>query len=59
MWTNRWQEKSAAEYGSEAVEILFTAVYNTVNELVERAHVEQGRSVKEFLIKLVIKDFSN
>nr|AHL67263.1 kaurene synthase-like 2 [Salvia rosmarinus] len=53
-----WKEKSAAEYGSEAVEILFTAVYNTVNELVERAHVEQGRSVKEFLIKLWVQILS-
>nr|AZB50374.1 terpene synthase 3 [Salvia yangii] len=53
-----WKEKTAAEYGSEEVEILFTAVYNTVNELVERAHVEQGRSVKEFLIKLWVQILS-
>ncbi|XP_057799345.1 miltiradiene synthase KSL1, chloroplastic [Salvia miltiorrhiza] len=50
-----WKEKPAAEYGSEEVEILFTAVYNTVNELAERAHVEQGRSVKDFLIKLWVQ----
>nr|AHL67262.1 kaurene synthase-like 1 [Salvia rosmarinus] len=53
-----WKEKPAAEYGSEEVEILFTAVYNTVNGLAEMAHVEQGRSVKEFLIKLWVQILS-
>lgn len=50
----RWKEKPAGEYGSEEVEILFTAVYSTVNELAEMAHIEQGRSVKDLLIKLVL-----
>nr|AJQ30185.1 kaurene synthase-like protein [Salvia fruticosa] len=53
-----WKEKSAAEYGCEEVEILFTAVYNTVNEVVERAHAAQGRSVKDFLIKLWVQILS-
>nr|AZB50376.1 terpene synthase 1 [Salvia officinalis] len=53
-----WKEKPAAEYGSKEVEILFTAVYNTVNELAEMAHIEQGRSVKEFLIKLWVQIIS-
>nr|APG42602.1 kaurene synthase-like 1 [Salvia divinorum] len=51
-----WKEKPAAEYGSEEVEILFTAVYNTVNELAEMAHVTQER--KEFLIELWVQILS-
>nr|AZB50371.1 terpene synthase 3 [Origanum majorana] len=50
-----WKEKPAGEYGSEEVEILFTAVYNTVNELAEMAHVEQGRNIKGFLIELWVE----
>nr|QXT24225.1 miltiradiene synthase [Isodon lophanthoides var. gerardianus] len=53
-----WKEKPAGEYGSEEVEILFTAVYNTVNELAEMAHIEQGRSVKDLLIKLWVQILS-
>ncbi|XP_057802911.1 sclareol synthase, chloroplastic-like [Salvia miltiorrhiza] len=54
-----WKEKPAtAEYGSEAVEILFTALYNTVNDLAEMAHVEQGRSVKQFIIGLWVEILS-
>uniref|UniRef100_A0A1W6QDI7-2 Isoform 2 of Miltiradiene synthase KSL1, chloroplastic n=1 Tax=Isodon rubescens TaxID=587669 RepID=A0A1W6QDI7-2 len=53
-----WKEKPAGEYGSEEVEILFTAVYNTVNELAEMAHIEQGRSVKDLLIKLWVEILS-
>lgn len=52
---NRWKEKPAAEYGSEKVEIMFKAVYNTVNEIAEMAQVEQGRGVEEFLIGMVLK----
>ncbi|KAL8521794.1 hypothetical protein ACS0TY_012088 [Phlomoides rotata] len=47
-----WEEKSAEEYGSKEVEILFTAVYNTVNNLAEKAHIEQGHCVKPILVKL-------
>nr|AZB50375.1 terpene synthase 1 [Prunella vulgaris] len=53
-----WKEKPTGEYGCEEVEILFTAVYSTVNELAEMAHVEQGRSVKEFLVKLWVQILS-
>lgn len=53
-----WKEKPAGEYGSEEIEILFTAVYNTVNELAEMAHIEQGRSVKDLLIKLWVEILS-
>nr|AZB50372.1 terpene synthase 4 [Origanum majorana] len=53
-----WKEK--AEYDSEEVKILFTAVYTTVNELAE-ACVQQGRNsttVKEFLVQLWIEILS-
>ncbi|XP_057802965.1 miltiradiene synthase KSL2, chloroplastic-like [Salvia miltiorrhiza] len=54
-----WKEKAAtAEYDSEAVEILFTALYNTVNDLAEMARVEQGRSVKQFIIGLWVEILS-
>ncbi|KAH6804553.1 hypothetical protein C2S51_032800 [Perilla frutescens var. frutescens] len=53
-----WKEKPTSEYGSEEVEILFTAVYNTVNELAEMAYFEQGRSVKDLLIKLWVEILS-
>ncbi|KAL8521792.1 hypothetical protein ACS0TY_012086 [Phlomoides rotata] len=50
-----WKEKPAEEYGSKEVEILFTAVYNTVNNLAEKADIEQGRCVKPLLIKLWVE----
>ncbi|KAL0330186.1 UNVERIFIED_CONTAM: Cis-abienol synthase, chloroplastic [Sesamum radiatum] len=50
----RWNEQPATAYGSEEVEILFTALYNTVNEVAAKAYIEQGRdetppSVDEYL----------
>ncbi|KAG6389572.1 hypothetical protein SASPL_151043 [Salvia splendens] len=51
-----WKEKPTEEYGCEEVEILFTAVYNTVNELAEMAHVTRER--KEFLIELWVQIIS-
>lgn len=51
--TNIWKEKPCGEYSSKEVEILCKAIHSTVNELAEMAGEEQGRSVKEFLIKLV------
>nr|AZB50368.1 terpene synthase 4 [Leonotis leonurus] len=51
----QWKEKPAEEYGSKEVEILFTAVYTTVNSLAEKACMEQGRSVKQLLIKLWVE----
>ncbi|KAH6836264.1 hypothetical protein C2S53_001130 [Perilla frutescens var. hirtella] len=53
-----WKEEPATEYGSEEVEILFTSVYNTVNELAKMAHFEHGRSVKDILIKLWVEILS-
>nr|AZB50367.1 terpene synthase 3 [Ajuga reptans] len=50
-----WEDKPAEEYPSKEVEILFTAVYNTVNDLAEMAYIEQGRSIKPLLIKLWVE----
>ena len=50
---NRWKEKPVEEYGSEKIEILFKALYNTVNEFAEMAGVEQGHNVRGFLIEQV------
>ncbi|XP_047974336.1 miltiradiene synthase KSL1, chloroplastic-like isoform X2 [Salvia hispanica] len=46
-----WKEKPVRECGSEKIEILFKALYNTVNEIEEMACVEQGRNVRGFLVK--------
>ncbi|XP_012841016.1 PREDICTED: beta-phellandrene synthase (neryl-diphosphate-cyclizing), chloroplastic-like [Erythranthe guttata] len=50
-----WNEKPTVEYGFQEVEILFTAVYRTVNELAEMAYVAQGRCVKHHLISLWVE----
>ncbi|KAI3468362.1 hypothetical protein Pfo_025025 [Paulownia fortunei] len=50
-----WDEKSAVKNVSPEVEILFTALYHTVNELTEKAYVEQGRCVKHLLISLWVE----
>nr|QEY10196.1 diterpene synthase class I [Scutellaria barbata]UNZ11785.1 diterpene synthase class I [Scutellaria barbata] len=46
----KWQRETT--YSSEQVEILFTALYNTVNEVAEKAFSEQGFSVKHELISM-------
>ncbi|KAL0312158.1 UNVERIFIED_CONTAM: Class I diterpene synthase TPS6, chloroplastic [Sesamum radiatum] len=51
----RWNEQSATAYGSEEVEILFTALYNTVNEVAAKAYIEQGRCVKHLLVSLWVE----
>nr|A0A2K9RFZ9.1 RecName: Full=Class I diterpene synthase TPS6, chloroplastic; AltName: Full=Labd-13(16),14-diene-9-ol synthase; AltName: Full=Syn-isopimara-7,15-diene synthase; AltName: Full=Terpene synthase 6; Short=VacTPS6 [Vitex agnus-castus]AUT77125.1 class I diterpene synthase [Vitex agnus-castus] len=50
-----WKEKPTEDYGSKEVEILFTALYDTVNEFAEIAYIEQGRCVKPLLIKLWVE----
>ncbi|KAK4486231.1 hypothetical protein RD792_008901 [Penstemon davidsonii] len=51
-----WNDPSemSSTYGSQAVEIIFKALYSTVNELAAKASIEQGRCVKQILINLVI-----
>ncbi|KAK4435738.1 Cis-abienol synthase, chloroplastic [Sesamum alatum] len=51
----QWKEQPTSVYGSEEVEILFTALYNTVNDLAEKAYVRQGRCIKSVLINLWIE----
>ncbi|EYU34535.1 hypothetical protein MIMGU_mgv1a003148mg [Erythranthe guttata] len=50
-----WNEKSDVVYGSKEVEIIFKAVYRTVNDYAEKAYVEQGRCVKHHLINLWVE----
>ncbi|KAL1532807.1 hypothetical protein AAHA92_32773 [Salvia divinorum] len=50
-----WKDKAGAEYASKDVEILFTALYNTVNELGVMAGVEEGRSIKELIVGLWVE----
>ncbi|KAL0330886.1 UNVERIFIED_CONTAM: Cis-abienol synthase, chloroplastic [Sesamum angustifolium] len=53
--TKQWNEQPATAYGSEEVEILFTALYNTVNEVAAKAYIEQGRCVKHLLVSLWVE----
>nr|WJZ49125.1 hypothetical protein [Scutellaria barbata] len=46
----KWQPETT--YSSEQVEILFTTLYNTVNEVAEKAFSEQGYTVKHELISM-------
>ncbi|KAL7114983.1 hypothetical protein ACP275_04G155300 [Erythranthe tilingii] len=50
-----WDEKACVNYGSREVEVLFTAVYDTVNELSEKAYAEQGRCVKHLFVGLWVE----
>ncbi|XP_047974126.1 sclareol synthase, chloroplastic-like isoform X2 [Salvia hispanica] len=56
---NEWKEKASAEYESMEVEIIFTALYNTVNELAVMASVAQGRSTKEFIVGMWVEVVSS
>ncbi|KAL0401011.1 UNVERIFIED_CONTAM: Cis-abienol synthase, chloroplastic [Sesamum latifolium] len=46
-----WRKQPSAAYRSHDIEILFTAIYNTVNEWAEIASAQQGRCVKSLLIE--------
>nr|UXG91345.1 (+)-kaurene synthase [Callicarpa americana] len=55
----KWNEPSAKTFTSQEVEILFTALYNTVNELAEKAYILQGRCIKSLLIHLWVELLTN
>ncbi|EYU22004.1 hypothetical protein MIMGU_mgv1a018573mg [Erythranthe guttata] len=46
----KWNVHAETSYCSREVEILFTALYNTVNEVAENAYVAQGYWIKEDLV---------
>ncbi|KAL2544639.1 Ent-kaur-16-ene synthase [Forsythia ovata] len=47
-----WDERPKSGYSSEEVGILFTAVYNHVNEWAAKVLIKQGRCIKHLLISL-------
>jgi hypothetical protein len=49
----RWDEHQELQFYSESVEILFFAIYTTVNQLGERASEVQNRDVRKHLVELV------
>lgn len=50
----RWDTEPERTYCSEEVEILFTALYNSVNEVSAKAYAKQGYSVQHDLVHMVI-----
>ncbi|XP_011076531.1 beta-phellandrene synthase (neryl-diphosphate-cyclizing), chloroplastic-like [Sesamum indicum] len=46
-----WRKQPSATHRSHDIEILFTALYNTVNEWADIASAQQGRCVKSLLIE--------
>ncbi|CAK9185449.1 unnamed protein product [Ilex paraguariensis] len=48
----RWDGLSTAVYCSENVEILYSALHDTINELAAKALIQQGRCVKHHLIEV-------
>lgn len=61
----RWDEHHKIEFYSEHVEIVFSAIYTSVNELGEKASLLQDRAVTKHLVEIVghmyssILSFSN
>lgn len=51
--TYRWDGNSAAGWCSEQVKIIFSAIYNTVNELGVKAYAWQGRNITPHIIEIV------
>jgi signal-transduction protein with cAMP-binding, CBS, and nucleotidyltransferase domain len=49
----RWDEHQELQFYSESVEILFFAIYTTVNQLGESASALQNRDVRKHMIELV------
>jgi acyclic sesquiterpene synthase len=49
----RWDEHHKVEFYSEQVEIVFSAIYTSVNELGEKASLLQDRDVTKHLVEIV------
>ncbi|PIN17551.1 cis-abienol synthase [Handroanthus impetiginosus] len=54
-----WNDPSAITFDSEEVEILFTALYNTVNDLDAKSYVQQGRTIKPLLIHMWVETLTS
>ncbi|KAK9271287.1 hypothetical protein L1049_026877 [Liquidambar formosana] len=50
----KWDEHSAIGFHSEQVEIIFSTLFYTTNELAAKAAIQQGRSVKNHLTEIHI-----
>ena len=48
-----WEKHEEMDYYSEQVEIVFSAIYSSVNQLGAKASVVQGRDVTEHLVEIV------
>jgi hypothetical protein len=49
----RWDEHHKVEFYSEQVEIIFSSIYDSVNQLGEKASLVQDRSVTKHLVEIV------
>jgi acyclic sesquiterpene synthase len=49
----RWDKHHKIEFYSEHVEIVFSAIYTSVNELGEKASLLQDRDVTKHLVEIV------
>ncbi|XP_065865092.1 ent-kaur-16-ene synthase, chloroplastic-like [Euphorbia lathyris] len=51
---HKWDDHLTVGFKSEKVEIIFNAMYGTINELAAKAKLQQGRCVRSHLINLWI-----
>jgi len=49
----RWDVNGSADFCSEKVEIIYSAIHSTINEIGEKSFGWQGRDVKSHVIKIV------
>ncbi|KAG8375407.1 hypothetical protein BUALT_Bualt10G0096900 [Buddleja alternifolia] len=49
---SEWNVQPDTTYCSQEVEILFTALYDTVNQIAANAYIEQGRCVQRVLVSM-------
>ncbi|KAK6158722.1 hypothetical protein DH2020_006036 [Rehmannia glutinosa] len=54
-----WNMQPETTYCSQEVEILFTALYNTVNDVAEKVYANQGYCVKHDLVRMWLELLTN
>ncbi|KAL7159544.1 hypothetical protein ABFS83_01G034800 [Erythranthe nasuta] len=54
-----WNVHAETSYCSREVEILFTALYNTVNEVAAKAYAEQGYCIRNHLVNMWVELLTN
>ncbi|KAK6158723.1 hypothetical protein DH2020_006037 [Rehmannia glutinosa] len=55
----KWNMQPETTYCSQEVEILFTALYNTVNDVAEKVYANQGYCVKHDLVRMWLELLTN